>query len=70
MFMIMTCEKQLYVFRWLEERWDEGVTEPAGKYTFSFAGENESHELCICLCLRESYQQLMGLSLLMIGCRT
>jgi hypothetical protein len=47
-------------------RWEGGGTEPAGEYTFFYGKGNENHESCI----RESYQQLRGLSLLVIGCHT
>jgi hypothetical protein len=43
--------------------------EPAGEYTFFYRTQNENHELGTgFLCERESYQQLRGLSLLVIGC--
>jgi hypothetical protein len=42
-----------------------GGTEPAGEYTFFYGKVNENHELGTgFLCIRESYQQLRGLSLL------
>jgi hypothetical protein len=44
-------------------------TVPAGEYTFFYRKGNENHELGF-LYIRESYQQLRGLSLLMIGCHT
>jgi hypothetical protein len=52
-------------------RWEDGDAEPARAYT-SFCGkENESHGLGTgFLCIRESYQQLRGLSLVVIGCHT
>jgi hypothetical protein len=51
-----------------EVRWEGGGTEPAGEYTFFYG--NENHELnTLFLCIRESYQQLRELSLLVIGCR-
>jgi hypothetical protein len=44
--------------------WDGGGTEPAGEYTFFYGKGNENHELCtVFLCIRESSQQLRGLSL-------
>jgi hypothetical protein len=50
-----------------EERWEGSGTEPVGEYTFFYGKENENHELCIgLLCIRESYQQLRWLSLLVI----
>jgi hypothetical protein len=54
-----------------EVRWEGGGTEPAGEYSFSYVKWNENHELgTVFLCIRESYQQLEGLSLLMIECHT
>jgi hypothetical protein len=51
-----------------EVRWEGGGTELAGEYTVFNGKGNENHELGTgSLCLRESYQQLRGLSLLMIG---
>jgi hypothetical protein len=46
-------------------------TEPAGEYTFVYGKGYENHELGTgFLCVRESYQQLRELSLLVIGCHT
>jgi hypothetical protein len=54
-----------------EVRWEGGGTEPAGEYTFFYGKESENLELgTVFLCLRESYQQLRGLSLLVIGYHT
>jgi hypothetical protein len=54
-----------------EVRWECSGTAPAGEYTFFYGKENEKHELGPgFLYLRESYQQLRELSLLVIGCHT
>jgi hypothetical protein len=54
-----------------EVRWEGGGTELAREYTFFFGKGNENHELGTgFLCIVESYQQLRGLSLLVIGCHT
>jgi hypothetical protein len=49
-------------------RWEGGGTEPVGKYTFFYREGSENYELGTgFMCTRESYQQLRGLSLLVIG---
>jgi hypothetical protein len=54
-----------------EVRWEGGGTEPAGEYIFLYGKGNENHELGTSfLCIRELYQQLRELSLLVIGCNT
>jgi hypothetical protein len=51
--------------------WEGGCTEPAGEYIFFYRKGNKNHELGTgFLCIRKSYQQLRGLSLLVIGCHT
>jgi hypothetical protein len=52
-----------------EGRWEGSGTELEGEYTCLYGKGNENHELGTgFLCIRESYQQLGGLSLLVIGC--
>jgi hypothetical protein len=54
-----------------EVRWEGSDTSQAGKYTFFYGKANENQELDMCfLYIRESYQHLRGLSLLVIGCHT
>jgi exonuclease III len=54
-----------------EVRWEGGGTEPVGENTFFYRKGNENNELSTgFLCIRESHQQLRGLSLLVIGCDT
>jgi hypothetical protein len=51
-----------------EVRWDGSGTEPAGQYAFFYGNGNENRELGTgLLYIRESYQQLRWLSLLVIG---
>jgi hypothetical protein len=50
-----------------EMRWEGGGTEPKEEYTFFYGKENANHELGKSfLYIRELYQQLRGLSLLVI----
>jgi hypothetical protein len=52
-----------------EVRWEGSGTEPTGEYIFLYGKGIESHELgTSSLCIRESYQQLRGFSLLVVGC--
>jgi hypothetical protein len=53
-------------------RWEGCGTEPAREYTFFFIkrGMRIMNWVQVSLCIRESYQQLRGLSLLVIGCGT
>jgi exonuclease III len=55
-----------------EARWDGGGTEPAGEYKFFYGKGNENNELGtgFFFCIRESYQELRGLGLLVIGRHT
>jgi hypothetical protein len=54
-----------------EVLWEGGGTKPVEKYTFCHGKGNENHEFGTgLLCIRESYQQLRELSLLVIGCHT
>jgi hypothetical protein len=54
-----------------EIRWEGDETGPAGGYLFFYEKVNENHEIgTVFLCIRESYQQLRGLKLLVIGCHT
>jgi hypothetical protein len=53
-------------------RWEGGGTERAGEYKFIYGEGNDKHELGIfcCFCQIESYKQLGGWGLLVIGCHT
>jgi hypothetical protein len=71
---VVTVSKELSNFRLdlvgvQEVRWEGGGTEPAGECTFFYTKGNEHHDLGTgFLCVRELYQQLRRLSLLVIGC--
>jgi hypothetical protein len=53
-----------------EVRWNRGGTEPAGQYTFFCGKGYEYHELGTFFNIRESYKQLRGYTLSVLGCRT
>jgi hypothetical protein len=67
----MTVLRELYKYKLdlvgVQVRWLGGGIKPVGECTLFYRKGNETHEL---LCLRESYQQFRGLSLLVIGCHT
>jgi hypothetical protein len=73
---LMTVSRELSRYRLdlvgaQEVRWEGSGTVPAWEYTFFYGKGNENHELGTgFLYIRESYQQLRGLSLLMIGYHT
>jgi hypothetical protein len=55
----------------LDVRSDRSDTEKAGENILFCRKRNEKHESGTdVLCIRESYQQLRGLSLLVTGCHT
>jgi hypothetical protein len=65
--MLEVC--MLNLLKVQEVRWAGGGTELTGEYTFFYGKGNEDHELhTLFLCIRESYQQLGGLSLLVMEC--
>jgi hypothetical protein len=73
---LMTVSRELSQFKVdligvQEVIWEGGSSEPSGEYIFFYGKVNENHELgTSLLCIRELYQQLRGLSLLVIGCHT
>jgi hypothetical protein len=51
-----------------EVRWEGSDTESAGEYTFGYGKGNKNYEFVTGFsCIRESHQQLRGLSLLVLG---
>jgi hypothetical protein len=60
---------KLYLVGVQDVRWEGVGTEPAEEYTF-FYGKGNENQLHLSLYIRESYQQLRGLTLLVIGCHT
>jgi hypothetical protein len=66
---LMTVSRELAIYKLdlvgVQVRWEGGGAEPAGECTAFYGKGNENHELCtdFFLYIRESYQQLRGLSL-------
>jgi hypothetical protein len=73
---LMTVLRELSTYRLdlpgvQEVRWEGSGTEPARENTFFYGKGNENHELHAgFLYVRELYQQLRGLNLLVIGYHT
>jgi hypothetical protein len=73
---LMTVSRELSRYRLnlvrvQDVRWEGSGTVPAEEYTFFYGKGNENHELgTVSLYIRESYQQLRGLSLLVKGGHT
>jgi hypothetical protein len=56
---------------WDRVRWEASGTEPTGEYAFCCVKGNENHDLDTgFLYVRESYQQLRGLSMSVTACHT
>jgi hypothetical protein len=74
--LLMTVVKEisnynLNIVRVQEVRWDRDGTKPTGEYTFCMERRMRiMNYVQIFLYIRESYQQLRGQSLLVIGCHT
>jgi hypothetical protein len=73
---IMTISRELSRYRLdlvgvQDVRCEGSGTAPAGEYTFFYGrGMRTMNWVQFSLYIRESYQQLRGVSLLMIGCHT
>jgi hypothetical protein len=72
---LMTVSRELSKYKLdlvgVQVRWEGGGTEPAGECTFFYGKENENHELGTgFFFIKELYQQLRRLSLLVIECHT
>jgi hypothetical protein len=61
----------LYLVGVQEDRWEGSGTASAGEYTFFYGSGSENDELgASSFYIKVSYQQLMALNLLVVGCHT